>query len=134
MKKTPNSLRFLLPVMFIVLALVALVGCSSSGPAVLTSSTAAAVAVAGNSIDILKDSFSPSTLSCKVGTAVTWTNKGSPQRVVASDMYVFNSYPLDVGKTYTFTFDKAGTYPYHCSESGPVTAVTLFRGKVIVEP
>jgi len=132
MKKTLNSLRFFLPALFIVLALVALVGCSSA-PAVSTS-TASAAAVAGNSVDILKDSFSPSTLSCKVGTTVTWTNKGSPQRVVASDMYVFNSYPLDIGKTYTFTFDKAGTYPYHCSESGPVTAVTLFRGKVVVEP
>ena len=133
MKITLNSLLFFLPALVIVVALVALAGCSG-GSAPASTSKSSAAAVAGNSVEILKDSFSPETLSCKVGTTVTWTNKGVSQGVIASDMYVFNSLPLNIGKTFEFTFDKPGTYPYHCSEPGPVTAVTLFKGKIIVEP
>ena len=132
MKKTLISLRHLLPALFIVVALLILAGCSSQSAA--PTSTTSAAAVPGDAVNIMMDAFSPQTLSCKVGTTVTWTNKGAAQRIVASDNYLFNSYPLDIGKTYTYTFDKPGTYLYHCSETGPVTAVTLFRGKIIVEP
>jgi plastocyanin len=132
MKKLLNGLCLILPALFMVVALVALSGCSGE-KAASTSSTSAA-AVPGNAVNIMTDAFSPQALSCKVGTTVTWTNKGSPQRIVASDSYLFNSYPLDVGKTFTYTFDKPGIYPYHCSETSAVTAVTLFRGKVVVEP
>jgi plastocyanin len=125
------SFRRLLPVLFIVLFLVALMGCSSvSGESSPPDSSQAA---SGNSVDINKSSFSQPNLTVKVGTTVTWTNRASDVRFVASDNYVFTSYPLEKGKSYSYTFDKAGTFPLHCTTQGSIN-VTLFKGTVIVEP
>jgi plastocyanin len=45
---------------------------------------------------------------------VTWTNNDSIGHTVTADDGSFNS-PVDPGKTFSFTFTKAGTYTYHCS-------------------
>lgn len=61
--------------------------------------------------------FSPATLTVSVGTTVTWTNGDDiPHTVVsAGDPRAFKSNALDTGDKFSFTFTKAGSYPYFCS-------------------
>ncbi len=74
-------------------------------------------------------SFGPSTLTVAVGTTVTWTNRDDIPHTVASsdDPKAFKSKVLDTDEKFSFTFTKAGTYPYFCSIHPKMTA------KVVVE-
>jgi plastocyanin len=59
--------------------------------------------------------YSPSSRSIDVGDRVTWTNNTSATHTVTSD----GAGPLDSGDispsgTYSHTFQKAGTFAYHC--------------------
>jgi Icc protein len=60
-------------------------------------------------------SFKPQTLTVAVGTAVTWTNRDDIPHTVVSDDGVFKSKARDTDEKFSYTFDKVGTYPYHCS-------------------
>jgi len=72
-------------------------------------------------------SFSPATLEIKAGTTVTWTNADDiPHTVVSNDKF-FKSKLLDTDQKFSFTFEKAGTYPYFCSLHPKMTA------KVVVQ-
>jgi plastocyanin len=59
--------------------------------------------------------FRPQVLSVAVGTTVTWTNRDDIPHTVVSDDAVFKSKARDTDEKFSYTFDKAGTYPYHCS-------------------
>src|SRR6516162_1874279 len=74
-------------------------------------------------------SFGPVTLTVPVGTTVTWTNRDDiPHTVVSTDdPKTFKSKVLDTDEKFSFTFGKAGTYPYFCSIHPKMT------GKVIVQ-
>ena len=78
-------------------------------------------------IDIF--SFGPVTLTVPVGATVTWTNRDDiPHTVVSTDdPKMFKSKVLDTDEKFSFTFSKAGTYPYFCSIHPKMT------GKVIVQ-
>lgn len=60
--------------------------------------------------------FAPDTLTIPVGTKVIWTNKDSTGHTVTSDVAggPLKSDLIQQGKTFEYTFDKAGTYEYHC--------------------
>jgi len=60
-------------------------------------------------------SFGPATVTVAVGTTVTWTNRDDIPHTVVSTEKVFKSKVLDTDEKFSFTFDKAGTYPYFCS-------------------
>jgi plastocyanin len=74
-------------------------------------------------------SFGPAALTISVGTTVTWTNRDDiPHTVVSSDdPKAFKSKVLDTDEKFSFTFSKAGTYPYFCSIHPKMT------GKVVVQ-
>jgi len=74
-------------------------------------------------------SFGPVTLTVPVGTTVTWINRDDiPHTVVSTDdSMTFKSKVLDTDEKFSFTFSKAGTYPYFCSIRPKMT------GKVIVQ-
>jgi plastocyanin len=74
-------------------------------------------------------SFGPATLTVPVGTSVTWTNRDDiPHTVVSTDdPKTFKSKVLDTDEKFSFTFSKAGTYPYFCSIHPKMT------GKVVVQ-
>src|SRR5580700_11996350 len=59
--------------------------------------------------------FGPATLTVPVGTTVTWINKDDIPHTVVSTDGVFKSKVLDTDEKFTFTFSKAGNYPYFCS-------------------
>ncbi len=68
-----------------------------------------------NSVQIANFSYSPATLTVKVGDSVTWTNMDSAGHSATADDNSFDTGILDYGKSGTVTFQKAGTYTYHCS-------------------
>ena len=73
-------------------------------------------------------SFGPATLAVPVGTTVTWTNRDDiPHTVVSTDdPKTFKSKVLDTDEKFSFTFSKAGDYPYFCSIHPKMT------GKIVV--
>jgi len=60
-------------------------------------------------------SFGPATLTVAPGTTVTWINHDDIPHTVVSTDSVFKSKVLDTDEKFSFTFTKAGTYPYFCS-------------------
>ncbi len=59
--------------------------------------------------------FSPETLTVPVNSPVIWVNKDDIPHVIASTDGLFKSKALDTDQQYSFTFTKAGTYPYFCA-------------------
>ena len=72
-------------------------------------------------------SFGPAALTVPVGTTVTWTNRDDIPHTVVSTDGVFKSKVLDTDEKFSFTFSKAGSFPYFCSIHPKMT------GKVIVQ-
>jgi plastocyanin len=71
--------------------------------------------------------FGPDTLTVPVGATVTWTNKDDIPHTVVSTDGVFKSKVRDTDETFSYTFTKAGTYPYYCSVHPKMT------GKILVQ-
>ena len=59
--------------------------------------------------------FEPTQLNLKVGTTVTWTNTDRDSHTSTSDTPGWNSGTISPGRQFSFTFQSAGTFPYHCS-------------------
>jgi plastocyanin len=83
---------------------------------------------ASNSVGIGNSSFSPSSITIKAGTTVTWTNNVEALHTVTADDGSFNSGDLTYYKTYSRTFSAAGTFPYHCAHHANM------KGTVVVNP
>jgi plastocyanin len=72
-------------------------------------------------------SFAPRELTVAVGTTVTWTNHDDiPHTVVSTEGSIFKSKVLDTDEKFSYTFSRAGTFPYFCSIHPKMT------GKVVV--
>ena len=81
------------------------------------------------SVEIKDHAYNPATITVKVGTTVTWTNQDSVRHdVVATNASADapSSELLARGESYSFTFNKTGTYDYYC------TPHPYMKGKVIV--
>lgn len=72
--------------------------------------------------------FSPSSLTVKAGTTVTWRNSDDIPHTVASIKRAFKSKALDTSDSFSFTFNESGTYAYFCSLHPHMT------GQIVVEP
>jgi plastocyanin len=71
--------------------------------------------------------FGPQTITVPVGTTVTWTNSDDIPHTSVSTDGVFKSKVLDTDEKFSYTFTKAGTYPYYCTIHPKMT------GKVVVQ-
>lgn len=122
------------------LALVVLAGCGSTsgapGDANLPANTASATVLATNTpestenqVDVSDFQFSPSTLTVKVGTTVTWKGVSGAHTVTSDDSAPMSfDQTIVEGGVVTVTFTQAGTYEYHCSVHKSM------HGKIIVTP
>jgi len=81
-----------------ILGVVAVSGCTSTS---------------ANTVTIQNNTFSPATMQIQNGTTVTWINKDSVTHRVVSNSGLFDSGNLTTGKSYNYTFNKTGSYPYH---------------------
>jgi plastocyanin len=109
--------RMAAAIMPVVLALalilvVAVVATACGGSASTTTSGGAA---AGGQVVMKGFAFSPGSITIKVGESVTWTNQDGTTHTVTANNGEFSSGNIASGGGFTFKFDKAGTYPYHCS-------------------
>ena len=58
--------------------------------------------------------FSPTPLTVKAGTTVTWVNHDDiPHSIVCPDLKM-KSHPMDTDDTFAYRFEQAGTYDYMC--------------------
>ena len=83
----------------------------------------AAHAYATMHVTIQNFAFSPQTITVAPGTTVIWTNKDSVSHTVTSDTGAWpDSGNLATNQTFSHTFTKAGTFPYHCAVHPSMTA------------
>jgi len=59
--------------------------------------------------------FAPAALTVAAGSTVTWTNRDDEPHTVVSDSGLFRSAALDTNESFSFRFDKPGTYRYTCT-------------------
>ncbi|HEY0181398.1 MAG TPA: cupredoxin family copper-binding protein [Rhodopila sp.] len=88
-----------------------------------------AVAISATSAQIKIDNFTfgPAQLMVEKGTAVTWTNDDDiPHSIVFSGVGV-RSKALDTEKSFTYQFDKVGTFSYICGLHPQM------HGKIVVQ-
>ena len=131
-----HGLGLPLTIAVVVFAALVIVGCSSStstttaAPATVPSGgsvgtnpaaggggtgTTAAPAAGGATVEISGFAFSPASITVKVGDSVTWTNKDSAPHTVTAADGSFDSGSLAQNASFSFTFQKAGTYTYRCT-------------------
>jgi plastocyanin len=79
------------------------------------------------SVNIDNFVFGPQTITVPVGATVTWTNKDDIPHTSVSTEGVFKSKVLDTDESFSYSFTKAGTYPYYCTIHPKMT------GKVVVQ-
>jgi plastocyanin len=59
--------------------------------------------------------FAPVSLTVPAGSTVTWTNKDAEPHTVVSETGLFRSAAMDTNESFSYRFDKPGTYHYVCS-------------------
>ena len=59
--------------------------------------------------------YAPDEVTVAVGTTVTWKNTDSTSHTTTSDTTGWNSGIVSPGGQYSFAFQTAGTFPYHCA-------------------
>ena len=87
-------------------------------------------------VSITSNGFDPATITIKPNKAVVWTNNDTKAHQVASDPYPSDNAlagfksasAINNGQTYSFVFNKAGSYSYH-DDKNPST----FKGTVVVK-
>jgi len=137
-------MRFAHTAATLVVLLTAACGAAPSEPvptAVATSAPAAATAsptpvptasptptAAVATIEMGDNFFEPAQLTVKVGTTVTWKVVGQSTHDLAARDGSFSNRTMTFGQTLSFTFTKAGRYPYVCMQhegDGMVGVVTV---------
>ena len=72
--------------------------------------------------------FDPAQLTVRVGATVTWKSVGQSTHDLAARDGSFKLGAMSFGQTFSFTFTKAGRYPYVCMQhegDGMVGVVTV---------
>jgi plastocyanin len=79
-------------------------------------------------VSIKNFAFNPPNATVSAGTTVTWVNNDQTAHTVTANDGAFDSGTLQPGKSYSFKFDKAGTYAYHCNIHPDMTATVTVSG------
>jgi plastocyanin len=88
----------------------------------------ATAAPASSTIVMAKEfMFAPTSLTVDAGSTVTWTNKDDEPHTVVSDSGLFRSAALDTNESFSFRFDKPGTYRYMCTIHPRMTGTIVVR-------
>jgi plastocyanin len=94
----------------------------------VTGSTAPGAA-GGQTVSVVMTNrtYDPQEVTVKVGDTVTWVNEDAPKHDVVADNGEFKSQLFDKGQSFSYTFTKAGTYPYHCSIHPGMTGTVIVQ-------
>jgi plastocyanin len=123
-----------------ILAVMAVAAACGSAGATTTASPipTAAGSPNGTVVTISGFAFLPRKIEIRPGTTVTWTNNDAVTHTVTSTdglavgaktTFTFGSDALGQGQTFSFTFDKAGTYFYECTIHKRLPAM---HGEIVV--
>lgn len=135
MKNVRISVLILLS-LTVIIGLFTLASCQSTQATTASGNETSVSNPAGSSeasVLIQNSTFVPSSITVSVGTKVTWTNKDRMAHSVKSGVRgtsdagkLFYGPNIDTGATFSYTFTKAGTYPYFCD-------IHIDFGEVIVK-
>jgi plastocyanin len=78
------------------------------------------VSIVQGAVSKTTDAYDPNPVQVKAGDTMTWTNNDSTPHTATSGSNAkpdgtFDSSTLVQGKSFSFTFEKAGEYPYFCT-------------------
>jgi len=79
-------------------------------------------------VSIKNFAFNPPNATVAPGTTVTWVNNDQAPHTATANNGAFDSGTLQPGQSYSFTFDKPGTYAYHCNIHPDMTATVTVSG------
>ena len=77
--------------------------------------TSSPVTIPRGAESLANRAYSPDDANIAVGETVTWTNTDSVAHTSTSDAGAWNSGTVSPGGRFSFTFQNAGTFPYHCT-------------------
>jgi plastocyanin len=66
-------------------------------------------------IDVKNFTFAPTSTTVKAGATVIWLNSDQEPHTVVSVDGLFRSGAIDTGESFSFKFEKPGTYQYLCT-------------------
>src|SRR5215208_915812 len=72
--------------------------------------------------------FNPPNATVAPGTTVTWVNDDQAPHTATANDGAFDSGTLQPGQSYSFVFDKPGTYAYHCNIHPDMTGTITVSG------
>ncbi|MFN8525083.1 MAG: cupredoxin family copper-binding protein [Chloroflexota bacterium] len=95
-------------------------GVQAAAPAAAPTASGAATTA-----DIRQFAYQPKQLSVPVGATVTWTNQDGAMHSITHDDAAFDSGLIGQGKTFSYTFNEAGQFGYHCTRHPSMTATVM---------
>ncbi|HEY3059078.1 MAG TPA: plastocyanin/azurin family copper-binding protein [Chloroflexota bacterium] len=98
-------------------------------PTIVPTSTPGPAPAAKVAAGVADNRFQPTALTVAVGSTVTWTNNGNNMHTLTSSDGLFDSGGLLGGQSFSFTFDRAGTYRLICRQHG----LNGMAGQVVVQ-
>ncbi|HYK96945.1 MAG TPA: plastocyanin/azurin family copper-binding protein [Candidatus Acidoferrales bacterium] len=88
---------------------------ATSTPPPSVANASPTIASGAVTIEMAEHFYSPSFITVKVGTTVVWKVVGVQSHDVHARDGSFNSPLMAPGNTFTYTFTKAGKFPYYCA-------------------
>lgn len=82
-----------------------------------------------NKIYMKNSAFSSTSLTIAVGGTITWMNDDNMIHTVTADDGSFNSGDIQVGSSFSKTFNSTGTFPYHCIYHSGMTGTIIVVAK-----
>jgi plastocyanin len=79
-------------------------------------------------VSILSTGFSPTTRTIATGDVIKWTNKDTKEHQVVANNGSFASAVIQPGKSYSHTFNTAGTFRYHDALHPTLTGRIIVNG------
>jgi len=76
-------------------------------------------------VEIKNYAFSPDSITVKVGGQIEFVNRDDVAHSAVADDNSFDTGLIDTDKSATVTFDKAGTYTFHCGPHPFMTATVV---------
>ena len=131
-RRTPAAVLAFAAVALLVAALAFFVVACGGSPSTTSSTGGGAATTTGASggavqVAMVNTTYVPASITIKVGDTVTWTNQDPIQHDVVANGGQFKSQLLNKGQTFSFTFTKAGTYPYYCAIHPGMTGTVVVQ-------
>jgi plastocyanin len=107
---------------------VGLVGCDEklAVPTPTPPPSPVTVSIVPGARSLTTTAFSPNPLNIARGTTVTWINNDTSTHAPVADGGAFDAGNIAPGSEASFTFQNAGTFPYHCGRHpGMVATVNV---------